>query len=141
MGDRVTRIGAGIDHAAIAPLTESLEARHFARCTDDRANRGVVLRLERFGVGNVLVRYHQHVNGHLRIDVAERGHLVVLEHDAGRDLTADDLAEDAVRIWTGGHLVRTINPRAHTGPAPRARARQFLCGAPAARALPAVPQQ
>src|SRR6266852_1623272 len=47
---------------------------------------------------DVQVGHNQDVHRHLGIDVAERGHLVVLEHDAGRNLTADDLAKDAVRI-------------------------------------------
>ena len=46
--------------------------------------------------GEVLLRHEQHVHRRLRRDVAERDQVLVLEHDVGGDLAADDLVEDGV---------------------------------------------
>src|SRR6266851_3074123 len=135
MGDRVARVWASVDHRTVAALGQAFAASDFAGRANNGADDRVVLWLQRFGVGDVLVGDDQDVDRHLRIDVAERGHLVVLEHDAGGNLTADDLAKDAVRIWTVGHPVRTIDPRAHTAPAPPATAKRSRYGGCAARAL------
>src|SRR5205807_1692920 len=89
MGHRIARIWTRIDHGPIATVRQAFDARDLTRCANHGADDRIVLWLERLGVRNVLVGHDQDVDRHLRIDVAERGHLVVLEHDAGRDLPAD----------------------------------------------------
>jgi len=46
--------------------------------------------------GHVTIRHQQHVRRRMGLDVAEGGYLLVSVDDVGRDVAADDLAEEAV---------------------------------------------
>ena len=54
------------------------------------------------GVGDVLPRYDEDVDGRLRVDVAEGHGVLGLRHDVGRDLPGYDPAEQAV-VLHGRH--------------------------------------
>ena len=47
---------------------------------------------------------HEHVDGRLRVDVAEREAPLVLVHDVGGDLLAQDLREDVLVVVAHGAL-------------------------------------
>ena len=51
-------------------------------------------------------RDHQHVRGRLRVEIAERDDVRVAEDFDCRDLTAHDLAKDAV--WIRVHFLKLI---------------------------------
>ena len=46
---------------------------------------------------DVFLRYNQHVNRRLRVDIFESQNLVIFVHSRRRDLAGDDLAKQAVR--------------------------------------------
>ena len=90
MEDGLTCAGARVDHGSITAPGESLIVGH-ARCDAHQVAhcRFIFLRdgAERF---DVLARDHEHVDGRLRIGVAESDTLVVLVDGLGRNLTARD---------------------------------------------------
>src|SRR2546430_2403816 len=98
MRHRVERIRPHVDDEAVAPLAEPLLPRDLLRRPHYRADKRVILRPKRLCIGHVAIRHDQHVRRHLRVDVAENGHLRVLVNNSRRNLTSDDLAEQAVRV-------------------------------------------
>src|SRR5215470_16167667 len=90
------------DPAVIDDGAEAIRGAGFARETpsDDEhlAERGLVRRLRVVERRDVRLRHDQQVHRRLRADVVERDHLVILVGFLGRNLAADDLAKNAVRI-------------------------------------------
>ncbi len=70
-------------------------------CQMTASNQFCIVRLRLLQSGKVLARHDQHVHRRLRLDVLESEDVVVFVDFLGGDFSAQDAAEQAVRI---GHL-------------------------------------
>src|SRR5207244_2190596 len=98
MRHAIVGVAACVEHQPIPACAKALLVSNIASGTNYRANDRVVLGFKRLGVGDVLIGDDQHMCWQLWIDIAEGGDLIVAQHDGRRNLTANDLAEDAVGI-------------------------------------------
>ena len=89
---------AVIDDHAIAVGIETFFLCDFFRGQEKMPDEVLVGRGRAVDLGDVLPGNDEDVDGRLGTDVLEGGHELVLVHDIGRDLSLDDLTEDAVRI-------------------------------------------
>jgi hypothetical protein len=90
------RVRAVIHNASIAALGYTLLFGNMCRSPSDLADDPLIPFGQTGKVDNMLAWNHQHVHRRLRIDVAERNHISVLEHDISLDITLSDLAKEAV---------------------------------------------
>lgn len=90
------RVRAVIHDAPIAALGYALLFGNVCRSTRDPTDEPLISLGQTGKVDNMLAWNHQHMHRRLRIDVAERNHVSVLEHDVSLDLTLSDLAKEAV---------------------------------------------
>ena len=61
-----------------------------------RARQRIVVRIQIVQRGDMTARNDQDVQGRLRVDIPDRNDLVILMDEASRDLSCDDLAEEAI---------------------------------------------
>ncbi len=95
-------VGAGVGHQPVAALGNALGDCDIARRGND-LDQHIRCGLDQpSGVGLVLLRDDQYVHGSLRFQVPEGHRGVGFMDDVGRDLTGDDLAEEAVGFGHGG---------------------------------------
>jgi len=90
------RMRAVIHDASIAALGYTLRFGNTCRGPSDLADEPFIPFGQIGKADNMLAWNDQHVHGRLRIDVAERNHISILEHDIGLDFTLSDLAKEAV---------------------------------------------
>jgi hypothetical protein len=96
--------GAGVENKAVVllqPLLFRDSRRRGQHVSHDRRLVGG----EGSGIRVVCLRYDKHVRGRLGVDVPEGQRGVGLVDDVGRNLTRDELAEEAV-----GHVVSLVTP-------------------------------
>jgi hypothetical protein len=107
---RLPGVGPGVEDQPVAVVPGV--GRHAVGRAHEGGDRGRRLLGQRRSVGDVPTRYDEHVERRLGVEVAERHHVVVRQHDLGRDLTGDDPAEHAL-IPHGAHRVmKSAQPRA-----------------------------
>jgi hypothetical protein len=92
--NRLAGVGADVEDEPVAALPNALFASHSVSGSEDPVQQAILGDLA--GVGQVLARYHQHVDGRPRCHVLESDDLVVLEDDPRRRSTGGYLAEDAM---------------------------------------------
>ena len=91
--DRLPGVGVGVEDEAITRIGHTFTLRELARETGKLTNHRWILHGGHGG--NVLARNYENMHWRLRIDVAERDTVFRLGNDFGRDLLADDPAEEA----------------------------------------------
>ena len=85
--------------AAVIDNAVALAAQFFADLGDhfeDVCHQGAVLCVDHAGAADMLLGHHQEVDGSLRLDVIESEAQLVFVQLLGRDLTLEDLTENAV---------------------------------------------
>lgn len=94
--DRLTGGTVGVEHGPIAFIGVSVLFRDGCGHTLHRAHQRIVVRTQIVQRGDMTARNDQDVQGRLRVDIPDRNDLVILMDEASRDLSCDDLAEEAI---------------------------------------------
>jgi hypothetical protein len=89
-------VGVTVSHHAVSALGYAQPAGDLLGCQKDVTDDGFVLRGEIVERGDVLLGDNQDVRRGVGVDVPESQADVVLKDDLGRDLSGNNLAEDAV---------------------------------------------
>ena len=92
----LTRVRPRIDHDTKAALGDSVVASELTRYHENLADDCANFRLDVEDTRNVLARDDEKMNRRLGIDVFEDHNVIVLIHDVGLDLSADDTAKQAI---------------------------------------------
>ncbi len=106
MWDRVPAVLADVEDQPVSPVGQSLGGRHLLGQSVHGSHVVAVLRADLGGVGDMGPRNHEDVGRHRGVEVSEGVGAVALGHDGARDLSAQDLAEQAVRVI--GHRPGTV---------------------------------
>jgi len=98
--DGLPRLGADVRHHPV-PVAQPGIIRDAAHGREQRGEDWSVLVGEGVRVRDVAPRDDEDVRRRARVDVPEGDDVIVLEHAVGRDLSRDDLAEEAVGVAIG----------------------------------------
>src|SRR3569832_2043185 len=96
MEHRLPGVAVAVHHGAIAALGDAELLRHLLRREIHLPDQHVVIGFEVVDARDVLLRYHEHVYGCLRLNVAKGEHRVIFEHGVRLDLAVDHPANKAI---------------------------------------------
>ena len=94
--DALARTAVGVEDRPEADVGNSAVLRDQRRPSDELADEPVVFRPNFIQRGDVTFWHDQNVCRRLWIDIVERDDAIVFVHDAGRNLSLDDFAEQAI---------------------------------------------
>src|SRR5215831_18650876 len=94
---RLARPGTGVEDHPVPGLAHPFVLGDLVRQGHHLAQQAGVGRGQRRQIGIMVLRYHQHVGGRLRVDVTEGEGAGRLGHALGRDFARCDPAEEAIR--------------------------------------------
>jgi hypothetical protein len=96
MEHRLASARTGVEHQTITIVTDALGDRDAMRLAHDLSQQSVRSRGQRRGIRMVFLWDDKHMDGCLRVDIAERHRAVALHNTVGRELAGGNLAERAI---------------------------------------------
>jgi hypothetical protein len=94
--DRLPGVTARIKDNAVTRVSDTLGHGYLVRPLRDLCQQAVARGRQAHQVRIVSLRYYQNMNRRLRIDIAKCQRALGFEHASSRNLTARDLAEEAI---------------------------------------------
>src|SRR6266513_392367 len=127
MVDALATIRPGVDHRPISRLGDSLLAGEGGRESHHAAKQIRIADI--IQRGNVFFRHDQNMGRRLWANVAKRDDLLVVHHGLCGDLTARDLAEDAISSVSHWIVWRAPAMPPRSRPQRRRRSQNVACWA------------